>query len=143
MIRRTSDVNDMIRMKIERNNHVFESLTLQYQIFAKEILLRKTGMDICDAKKHMLKNMNVIEQLQIDNYNKDRENLINQTCTNMDEIDNTYLEKMQRLHDELNTLNQKFRQKMIMIAEISEKIPNFGIATNYVMHDDTTYDNLV
>ena len=133
----------MIQNKIKRNLLTENVLTIQWRIFAKEILLRKTGMDICTSKKHLLANMNILENMQINEYSKDRELSINRTCCEMDNMEKIYKDKFKRLHDEIHELNIELNLKLNEIYEISELIPDVGIATNYKMTADDTYDKFI
>lgn len=133
-----TDVKPMIEKKISRNNFALELVKSHKEIFNKEIEIRKLCVDTCDTKIYLIETVYLTEQLQLNEYSKDRELSISETFKAIEEMDDELMLRILDIQKKIK--HQKTHTKFIIeqIEEINLTIPAEGIATNYkVIINDT------
>jgi len=124
------DPNDLINMKIERNNLSIQLLTTQKNIFQAECDIRNICMKICDAKQALINSMIRVERLQIDDYTKERENSINEIMRELDGLEEIWRPDTKMLDLKLLKLQKDFYDLMFQVEQLNFKIPTHGVTLN-------------
>lgn len=133
-----TDVKPMIENKILRNNLAKSLLESHVDIFEREVEIRKLYIDSCKAKIHMLDTMNAIEQMQLNEYDKSREETILETAKELEEMDSELIGTIKTVQEQIQTIKSKSEQLSKNIVVLNQAIPKEGIATNYkIKYKDT------
>jgi hypothetical protein len=126
-----TDVRPMIERKILRNAMAVELIEINKEIFQKEIEIRTAYLDSCGAKLQLFETMNLIEEMQLNTYDKNREISIMEIYKDIEEIESELDGRIAIMQKEVKK-NKKLNMFLISkIEEINKIIPSEGIATNY------------
>jgi len=128
---KTSTANPLINLKLQKYQKNKELLLLQRKIFTNIILLHKIGIDIVIFKDKLIDNMIGIEKLQFDNYDKNREESINNITRDINEIDLSYKNNINELKKEIYNYEYDISIKLQELNKIDKQIPDYAIITNY------------
>lgn len=121
-----SDVAPIIQHKINRNKIMYDIYELSQQIIDLQIQIKNIHKAHYENNKKSLLLMNSIEELQLHEYTKEREESIKSLVGLISSVpDDKYLNK------KINNLKEVIEEKKLIINKYQELIPNKGIATNY------------
>jgi hypothetical protein len=126
-----TDVKPMIEKKILRNTMVIELIKTHNEIFQKEIEIRQAYLELCETKIKLLETMNLIEQMQLNEYDKNREISITETSKNIEEMDEELIVRISSMQDEVKKIKELSKFLVGQIDCVNKSIPKEGVATNY------------
>jgi hypothetical protein len=125
-----SDACEFVNKKITRNKILIESYQLHKQRLEYEILLKKELINFYNDQQLIISNMNDIEFLQTQEYTVERQDTVNEITDNLGNNTNP---KIQELKDKINDIKKLIIEKILVIKNIENLIPNEGTAINYTI----------
>lgn len=126
-----TDVKPMIERKILRNTMAVELIKTHKEMFQKEIEIRQAYMESCDTKIQLLKTMNIIENMQLNEYDKSRETSIAETTKDIKEMDKELIVRISEMHKDVKKIKELSKFIASQIDGVNKTIPKEGVATNY------------
>ena len=126
-----TDVKPMIENKLLRNTLAIDLINTHKEIFKKDIEIRQSYIESCDTKVHLLETINLIERLQLNEYDKVRENSITEIIKDIDEIDKDLIVVISDIYTHIKIKKDLAKIITMRIEELNKSIPKEGIATNY------------
>jgi hypothetical protein len=126
-----TDVKPMIERKIIRNTLVIELIKNHKEIFLKEVEIRQAYMESCNTKIYLLETMNIIENMQLTEYDKSRETSIIETSKDIEEMDKELIIRTFDMHEDIKKNKELVKFLVSQIDDVNKTIPKEGVATNY------------
>jgi len=105
-----TDAKFMIEKKIERNDVIKKLLEQHVAICIKEIQVRNIFILSANTKMVMLKNMNVIEHMQLNEYSMEREASILEIIKSIDEMSTEMSRELNTNRDDVKKNEWKYYQ---------------------------------
>lgn len=126
-----SDANDMIGLKIERNNLAKKLMQTHVDIFTKENEIRNLYIGLCEVKMSILETMNAVEKMQVNEYSKEREESINKMVEDLNTMDGESIDDIKKIHEEIKKIKLDSDACSNEVNRLNEAIPKIGVVTNY------------
>jgi seryl-tRNA synthetase len=108
-----------------------ELIKTHKEIFQKEVEIRQVYMESCDIKIQLMETMNIIENMQLNEYDKSREASITETSKEIEEMDKELIVRISEMQKEVKQIKEISKFVTSQIEEINKTIPKEGMATNY------------
>jgi RecJ-like exonuclease len=126
-----TDVKPMIERKILRNMLTIELIKTHKELFHKEVEIRQAYMDSCDTKIYLLETMNMIENIQLNEYDKSREISVADTSKEIEKMDKEMVIRISKIYKNVQQKKELSKELISQIDAINDTIPVEGVATNY------------
>ena len=126
-----TSVRSVVENKILRNSLCKDLCKTQIDISKDEIKRHKRCMESCDVKMQILDNVNIIENMQLTEYAKDREISNRSSYNDISNIDKELYEDTNPITTKIIENKERAGKLVTQIEEIGKKIPKTGVAINY------------